>query len=308
MWFYGSGVIRGRPTRRPFVLAIACGLLASCGQAPEADGTLPVGTSVQDVAVGDVERSYRVHRPGSTPASPALVLVLHGGGGSAQQAESSYGWTDLAEGKGFLVAHPQGLHRTWNTEGGCCGRAAAQNVDDVAFLVEVVEDVSRRAAVDADRVFVTGMSNGAMMSYRLACSTDLFAAIGPVAGTMLGDCAEPSPVSVLHVHGTADSAVRLDGEPGDGVAGVDGPPISEVIDFWRAVDQCLAPASVASGPVHRWISGCADGRSVELVTIDGAGHQWPGSEAPRGAADPPFPGLDATENIWRFFDTHPRDG
>jgi polyhydroxybutyrate depolymerase len=292
------------------VLLVAVGLLLArnrgAGEAPSQADPLPVGASSQTLVVGGLERDYRAYRPAELPAEAPLVLMLHGGGGSAPQAEATFGWTTLAEREGFVVVHPEGMRRSWNTEGGCCGRAAAQDVDDVAFLTRVVEDVSRRVTVDPDRVFVTGMSNGAMMSYTLACATDVFAAVAPVAGTMLSDCPDPSPVSVLHLHGTADTAVRLDGEPGERLAAVDGRPIDDVIEFWRTVDDCLVPSEVVSGPVRRSVSGCAAGRSVELVTIDGAGHQWPGIDRARPGLDPSFPDLDATENIWRFFAAHPR--
>lgn len=170
----------------------------------------------------------------------------------------------------------------------------------------MVEDVSRRVTVDPDRVFVTGMSNGGMMSYTLACTTDVFAAVAPVAGTMLVDCPDPAPVSLFHLHGTADATVRMDGEPGERLAAVDGPAVHDVVEFWRTVDRCLDPSEVVSGPVRRSVSGCEDGRSAELVTVDGAGHLWPGAEMTRPVADPPFAGLDATEDIWRFFTAHPR--
>ncbi|MGY1801647.1 alpha/beta hydrolase family esterase [Blastococcus sp. SYSU D00922] len=273
---------------------------------PRAVAPLAAGASSQRLVVDGLERSYRAYRPAELPAAGApLVLVLHGGGGSATQAEVAFGWTELAEREGFVVVHPEGVRRAWNTDGGCCGRAAAQGVDDVAFLTRVVDDVAQRVDVDPDRVFVTGMSNGAIMAYTLACRTDVFAAVAPVAGTLLVDCPDPSPVSLFHLHGTADTAVRLDGEPG-ARAGIDGPPVAEVVDLWRSVDGCLEPSVVVAGPVRRSVSGCADGRSVELVTVDGAGHQWPGSEARRPAADAPYAGLDATENIWRFFAAHPR--
>jgi polyhydroxybutyrate depolymerase len=274
---------------------------------PQPATPLPVGASNQRLVVDSLERSYRAYRPAELPSAAPLVLMLHGAGGSASQAEVIFGWTELAEREGFVAVHPEGVDRTWNTEGGCCGRASAQDVDDVAFLSRVVDDVARRVTVDPDRVFVTGMSNGAMMAYTLACTTDLFAAAAPVAGTMLVDCADPAPVSVFHLHGTADTAVRLDGEPGERLAAVDGPPIADVIAFWRTVDGCLEPSEVVAGAVRRSVSGCDDGRSVELVTVEGAGHQWPGSELVRPAADPPFADLHATEDIWRFFAAHPRD-
>lgn len=159
--------------------------------------------------------------------------------------------------------------------------------------------------VDPDRVFVTGMSNGGMMAYTLACRTDLFAAVAPVAGTMLVDCPDPSPVSLPHVHGTADTVVRFDGEPGQR-PDVDGPPVADVVEFWRTVDGCLEASEVVSGNVRRSVSGCDAGRSVELVTIDGGGHQRPGADESTPGIDPPPPDLDATGTIWRFFAAHPR--
>jgi polyhydroxybutyrate depolymerase len=179
-------------------------------------------------------------------------------------------------------------------------------VDDVAFIAALVSDVTHRVAVDPGRVYATGMSNGAMMSYTLACRTDLFAAIAPVAGTLLADCAEPGPVSVLHIHGTADTHVLFGGGRGVGPAQVEGPPIADVIDRWRQIDDCADASVTKVGPVERSVSSCASGRAVELVTIDGAGHQWPGSIAPRAGADPPFPASDATRAIWDFFATHPK--
>lgn len=92
---------------------------------PASATPLPVGASNQGLAAADLERSYRAYRPAELPAETALVLMLHGAGGSAAQAEASFGWTALAEREGCVVVHPEGLDRTWNTEGGCCGRAAA---------------------------------------------------------------------------------------------------------------------------------------------------------------------------------------
>jgi polyhydroxybutyrate depolymerase len=139
----------------------------------------------------------------------------------------------------------------------------------------------------------------------LACNTDLFAAIGPDAATQLDPCPSPRPTSVVHVHGTADRNIPYDGQPGDGVAGIDGPPVPDVNAFWRGVDRCGPPAVSTDGPVSTSSAACADGRGVTLITIDGAGHQWPGGQQVRGGADPPSPALNATSVIWTFFANHP---
>jgi polyhydroxybutyrate depolymerase len=103
-----------------------------------------------------------------------------------------------------------------------------------------------------------------MMSYRLGCDSKAFVAIGPVAGTLLGECPAPAPIAVIHVHGLKDLNVRFDGEPGSGFAEIDGPPVPEVVKLWQ--DN--------------------GGGEVTLVTVADAGHEWPGG---------------TTEQIWAFF-------
>ena len=163
------------------------------------------GTSSHTVNVGGRDRIYRLHKPSGLPASAGLVVVLHGGFGSAEQAERSYGWDKLADSERFVVAYPDGVNRAWNVNGGgCCGKPAREHVDDVAFISAAVADVAKNVSVNASRVYATGMSNGGRMSYTLACDTTLFAAIGPVSGTQLDPCRSPHPTSVMAIHGPAD--------------------------------------------------------------------------------------------------------
>lgn len=285
--------------------------LAGCGAVgPGADKTpgLPPGLSKHTVDLPSGERTYLAHRP--EQAAPAsgypLVVMLHGGFGSAQQAERSYGWDDLADAEGVLVVYPDGLDRTWNA-GSCCGRSASGNVDDVGFIGAVVADVANLVRVDASRVYATGMSNGAMMAYRLACETSTFAAIAPVAGDQMVACSARAPASLLHIHGTADTSVPLDGSPGDGVGRVNGPPIEQVVDSWRTTDGCAAFTSITKGVVTTRTATCLDGRGVTLVLVDGAGHQWPGSGSTGSpGADKPSDAFDATRLIWEFFAAHPK--
>src|SRR6185369_6984239 len=109
----------------------------------------------------------------------------------------------------------------------------------------------------------------------------------------------PAPVSVIHIHGTADRNIRYDGGPGDGVAKIDGPAVPDVLASWRQVDGCAAPVVTVAAPLTTSVATCPAGRTVELVTIDGAGHQWPGA-ASRPAVerllglDPPSDALNAT--------------
>jgi polyhydroxybutyrate depolymerase len=283
-------------------------LLAGCGQQPGSGGA----STVHRLTVDGRARSYLLHLPAGLPGGRPvpLVVVLHGGFGSAAQAEQAYGWDTEADRQGFAVVYPDGIDRAWAVGGGCCGRPAAEGVDDVAFVRAVVADAGHRLPVDPRRVYATGISNGGLLAYRLACDTRLFAAIGPDSATELGPCPAPGPVSVLHIHGTADQNIPYQGGRGAGVAHIDGPSAPALNAQWRAVDQCAAPTSTTDGPVTRLTAACPQDRTVELVTIAGAGHQWPGG-APRTAAekllglDPPSTALNATDTFWSFFAAHP---
>ncbi|MGC3992750.1 MAG: PHB depolymerase family esterase [Propionicimonas sp.] len=280
---------------------------ASTSPAPE-QAVLPAGRTLFTLSSGGLDRTFSVHRPAAAvPGSGyPLVVVLHGGFGSGAQAETAYGWDAEADAAGFLVAYPDGVGRAWNAGGGCCGRPGREGVDDVAWLSAMVARVEQLVAVDRRRVYVTGMSNGAIMAYRLACETDIFAAVAPVAGTMLVDCAGAARTSVLHIHGAADDRVRLDGGRGSGVAHLSGPPVRAVVDEWRERDGCGAFTTSVDGAVARSSATCPDGRQVELVVIAGAGHQWPGSSSGGfPGADPPSDALSATTEIWDFFLHHP---
>ncbi len=212
------------------------------------------GVSVHTINVGGLDRGYRLYKPAGLPPSAPLVVMPHGALASATQAERAYGWDELADTAKFVVAYPDGLHRTWNA-----------------------------------KVYATGISNGGIMSYTLACNTGVFAAIGPDAATQLDPCPSPHPTSVLHIHGTADRLVPYNG--GQGWSVINGPPVAEVNAFWRNVDRCGASTTVASGPVSTSTTECRDNRGVVLVTVDDGGHDWPSF---------------ATGTLWQFFAAHSR--
>lgn len=281
--------------------------------------SLPTGSNTYAMTWDRQQRTYRVFVPtGLTGPSP-LVVMLHGGGGSGEQAETSYGWDRLAQHEHFIVAYPDALGpviHAWNVDGvdetgaPCCGRSGRDGVDDVGFVLAMVEAIEQASPIDRDQMFAAGISNGGILSYTLACESDVFAAIGPDSATMLAECRDPNPTSVIHIHGLKDTTIPFDGSPGTGPATIDGPRIDSVIEAWRTVDGCGAPIVTAAGVVVTSIASCADGRSVELVTVADGEHGWPG--APLKAGDPeefrhqPSQALDATSVIWQFFAAHPK--
>jgi polyhydroxybutyrate depolymerase len=266
-------------------------VLAGCSVLhPKPPSGFVVGASIHTISVDGKDRVYRLHKPAGLPASASLVVVLHGGFGSAEQAERSYGWDQLADSAKFVAVYPDGMRRAWNVNGGgCCGKPAREHIDDVAFISAVVADVAKHIGTDPARVYATGMSNGGIMSYTLACDTTLFAAIGPVAGTQLDQCTSPHPVSVMAVHGTADPNIPYGGGRGRGLAHIDGPAVPELNALWRKVDQCGPATETTDGQVTTSTAECADGRGVALVTVADGGHQWPGF---------------ATAKLWAFFAAH----
>jgi polyhydroxybutyrate depolymerase len=299
--------------------ALVLGIVVGCkaekastttSTSPSAATPIPAGSTGYSMSVGGLTRTYQVYRPAGITSAAPLVVFLHGGFGSGAEAEQYYGWDAEADAHGFLVAYPDGYDHAWNVGGGCCGQPAARNVDDVAFISAMVAQVERGAPVESRRVYATGISNGGMMDYRLACSTNLFAAIGPDSATELGTCPSPARISVLHIHGTADHNIPYDGGPGDGYAHIDGPPVQSVVATWRQIDGCSQPSSSTSGVVTTSVASCRDGRAVELITVAGAGHQWPGSpDRPliqkALGLDTPSTALNATDVVWSFFAAHP---
>ncbi len=291
------------------ILVAAVVLLTGCADGRTRSDEFPVGTSSHEISVGGLSRNYLVTVPVGLRARSPLVVMMHGGFGSASQARESYGWDELAVTENLVVAYPDGLGRAWNAGGGCCGKSGEDEVDDVAFIEAMVGEIRAGLRIDDRRIYATGMSNGAMMSYRLACDTDTFAAIAPVAGTILGACEHPAPISVIAIHGEADDSVHMDGSAGNGAERIDGMPVLEVSALWREVDGCDAPTVTVEAAVTTSTTVCRDRRGVQLVTIAGAGHQWPGSARTaaqqRIGADEPYPDLDATAVIWAFFEAHP---
>jgi polyhydroxybutyrate depolymerase len=309
------GLRRGIYLVLVFVLVLAAGLFV----VHKIRNRAPVGTTQYTIPSGGTQRTYLLHRPASLPSGKTpLVIMLHGALGSGKQAEADYGWDAKADSAHFVVAYPNGISRTWAASDGCCGPPARDHVDDVSFIKQVVANISGKVPIDPGRIYVTGISNGGALAYRLACDTDIFAAIGPDSTNMLVPCPSPKPISVMHIHGTADPTFPYTGGPGkrsnDGTgkvpADTTGPPIPDLIASWRATDNCSAPVETTAGEVTTSVADCPDGRNVTLVTIAGAGHQWPGGaqQKPLGKMllklDPPSTALNATDTLWQFFSEH----
>ena len=263
-------------------------------------------------------RSYRLHLPDAAAPGTALPLVmaLHGGGGNARNIERMSGLSGIADREGFAVVYPNGSGRlrhallTWNA-GNCCGRALEEQADDVGFLNAVLDDVIRRQSIDSRRIYVTGMSNGGMMAYRFGCAAaGRLAAIAPVAGAMNVTCTPVAPLSVIAFHGTADQHVLYEGgAPGknrDSHPRVD-TAVKDTMAFWSAFNGCAAHTGGTEAEVTTDIwNNCRADTEVELNTLEGFGHAWPGGRPGSYRGDDPTSSIEASEVMWQFFSRHRR--
>lgn len=282
-----------------------------------------------------------VHVPdrvaGETRPIP-VVLNFHGGGGNAQAHRDYVRMDALADREGFIVVYPNGTGRleekllTWNA-GLCCGYAMNEKVDDVGFVRALLDTLATRAPIDSARVYATGLSNGAMMSYRLAAQlSDRIAAIAPVAGSMVlperrVDDAAPAlavpgrrPVPILHIHSVDDRRALYFGGLGEPFPFTDvrtrHPNAEDVLYRWVSFGECApkpvvreerrgragTPAAAHTATLYAF-TGCRDGGEVALWKLAGAGHVWPGGRRdylPR-LLGPGTDVIDANEEMWKFF-------
>jgi polyhydroxybutyrate depolymerase len=276
-------------------------------------------------------RTYLLHVPSTYDGhSPVpLVIVLHGGGGNAENIEKVTGFSDLADREGFIVVYPDGTGRldyrllTWNG-GFCCGYALENNVDDVGFIRALIPHLQQNYSINASRIYATGISNGGIMSYRLGAElSDILAAIAPVAGSIGGQASEQEslwripeplcPLSVIAFHGTHDTRIPYDGgrpTENNTRGAYSYLSVNESIAFWVTYDDCETPPerniSSSGNIITDTYNGGKDNTSVVLYTIINGTHSWPGGTKGRERGDEPTMEISATEIMWEFFQNHPK--
>jgi polyhydroxybutyrate depolymerase len=302
--------------RRRLSIALLVGATTLCAAFVRAEGG--PGDKPGQLTVGGRERAWLVHVPPRYDGKTSLpvVIVLHGGGGSSLGAARQSGMSLKADKENFLAVYPDGTGPlknrllTWNS-GNCCGYAMKSNVDDVAFIRAMLDRLQRDYTVDAKRVFVTGISNGAMMAYRLACEmSDRIAAIAPVSGAQNVECPRAGPVSVIIFHGTKDQNVLLDGgEPTKHF----GPPrtdrsVAYAASFWAARNGCAGRPQQQQTAILRTdvYTGCKGGTGISVNIVENGGHSWPGGERMSAVLDEPSRQVSATDLMWTFFAMHPK--
>ena len=275
--------------------------IAACGTPAAAPTTHAGAAPVQNaqITVNGVVRTYRAFDPTPESTTPKpLVLVLHGGMEQGDAMVTRTGFDDVAAAHDFIVVYPDGAAGHWNS-GSCCGKTAVSADDELTFFTDLLDRLERDHHVDTGRVYVTGLSAGGYMAYRLACALAArITAIASVSATMPdGDCSPVRPVSVMEIHGTADDQVPYDGGLAPGIS-AHSPAVRSVMASWASRDQCRplsAPGGDTAVQTLTW-TGCAGNATVVLDTVPGAGHNWYSKvfSGPDGA-------LEATDTVWQFF-------
>jgi polyhydroxybutyrate depolymerase len=234
----------------------------------------------------------------------ALVLGLHRGGGSAVQFDRHYGLTQKADASKFIVVYPEGVRsdgplgvRTWNA-GTCCDYAVEHQIDDVKYIRQLIDQLTARYRIDTKRVYATGMSNGGMLAYRLACEMpEKIAAIAAVSCTMVAtDCHPARAVPVLHLHSVLDETVPPEG--GIGIRGYYFPPVDSALNVFAFGASPVIVKDDAEYKLTKW------GDRIEYYLTKDGGHAWPGAVSTTSWGDEPSSVIHANDLLWEFFQRH----
>ena len=282
----------------------------------------------------NMERTFHIHFPQSYIKSLRLPLVIamHGRGGEGESMilVTRRGFNQLADRDGFIVVYPDGIEKNWNDgrmDEEADDRAHKENIDDVGFISALIDKMIKDYNVNPKRIYVTGISNGAIMSYRLACElSSKITAIAPVDGNipylLLHECSPSRAVSVLAINNVDDPLVPFEGgeiwghfhrvKLGRVLS------VNESISFWVRKDKCSATPFIEQEPdrdpsdgtrvLRKEFAKGIDKTEVILYKIDGGGHTWPGGlqYLPAWLIGKTSRDIDANEVIWNFFKRHTR--
>lgn len=270
-------------------------------------------------------RTYEIHVPPIYDGKKAvpLLLALHGRKGTGEDMRNLtlYGFNRLSNAENFIVVYPNGISKSWN-DGRDVTPAGRENIDDVGFIRALIEDLEKHYRIDPDRIYVAGMSNGAMFAHRVGCElSDIVAAIAPVAGTMpevtSADCLPPRPQAVVLFHGTKDAFVPYKG--GATRRNGNGRVLSaeDTARIWAEENSCdldpvikILPDTARDGTTVTQISytNCKEDADVVFYKIIDGGHTWPGGwqYLPKILVGKTTRDINANKIIWAFFKSHPK--
>jgi polyhydroxybutyrate depolymerase len=267
------------------------------------------------------QREYLLNIPlrSGTP----LVVFLHGTGATAAWADEETAWSALSARAGFALALPEGLRpdqclppkfltnpQRWN-DGARSTPPGHPAADDVQFIADVIDNVRNRVGIDERRVYLSGFSNGAAMTFRAAVDlAQRIAAIAPVAGYCWNHDPRPArPLPTLFVIGSLDPLVPIRGGEVRSPWShryVQRPPIADSLDRWARGIGCELPARTESISERVRVDIYPGAVPFRVLTIEGLGHHWPGGKGGLNhrIAGPPLADVNGTELTWEFLQQH----
>ena len=234
--------------------------------------------------------------PTRTPVP--LLIVLHGLYLDPASSEANSGLDSVGDGQDVALAYPAGIGSSWNA-GNCCGQAHRDNVDDIGFLVHVVDLIRQVRPIDLDRVYVAGFSNGGMMALRAVCDRpDVFAAAVSVSGTLQTPCAGRLALNAMLIHGLRDTTVPYYGEAHSTFLGVPITAVPTAAARLASRSGCTANrVTAAKRYLHKQYTGCSRASSIQLLTVPTMAHRWP---------DLARDGVDGGTLTWTFLQAQRR--
>lgn len=245
-------------------------------------------TSAQsgNINVGSTTRTFIVYTPSGLPEKPALVVCMHGLGGSGSQQRSYSGFDKVADKGKFIVVYPDGIDKSIGSSAGW----DITNNSDVEFISDLIDTMAGRYNIDLNRVFASGFSMGGMMSYVLACRiSDKIAAIGTASGYPLyanDNCSPSRPVSICHTHGTTDNTVPYSG-------------LEKWIGKFVTSNGC-STSPTTTNPTSKYKREywglCDEESEIVIYHFDGMGH---------GYVNTSQYSFSASDTFWTFFEKHP---
>jgi polyhydroxybutyrate depolymerase len=307
---FNSKAMRGRRTvtkqTAQLVAAVSGVVLIGCaiGCATRSWNQVEEKSVIHDGIV----RNYLVFRPSDSTSPIPLVFNLHGYGSSALQQMMYANMNAVADTAGFIIVYPDAVGKRWNSGIGDSPRWPTPNIDDVGFIDALIDTLQNEYAIDLDRVYACGMSNGGFMSFKLACElSQRIAAVASVTGVVSDstalNCTPPVAVPVMYIHGTDDPTVPFNGTLGWYSA-------NETVSHWVNLHGCFASDTLAI-PDRNTLDGCSvtkiaytdslGNEDVVFYQVTGGGHTWPGSAFDLPRAGNTNRDINASDVIWRFF-------
>lgn len=283
--------------------------------------TIPYNSYSQDIEdtlmLYGRNRFYKIHLPTgySFQKYYPLVFVFHGGLGNPDIIAKQTKFSEKADKEGFIVVYPYGTGSfnkkllTWNTWD-CCGYADKNDINDVDFIDAVLKRIKSEYLIDEKKIFATGLSNGGMMCYLLACElSEHFAAIAPVAASMFDtvSCNPETEISIIAFNSINDENIPYNGvSEEDTSARMKTLPVEKVIDMWAKNFNCVHIRTSDSSLFQKVNYINEKGVEITLFKMFSGGHSWPGGEKIRKFADNPVKNVSATDIIWEFFKSNPK--